>query len=76
MGFVVYNFALHHLLNIITMLYFREMWKFLQLTVADLQRLNGYVKDNREIVKQLLKEAPNITAYVTFFVNMRTYVSL
>lgn len=38
------------------------MWEFLQSTIDDLDKLNAYIKDNREVTKQLLKEAPNLTA--------------
>lgn len=47
---------------LIVFLVCRTMWKFLEMTVSDLDRLNSYVKDNQEVTKQLLKEAPNITA--------------
>ena len=33
----------------------------MELIVADLDKMTSYARDNQEAVKQLLKEAPNIT---------------
>lgn len=37
------------------------MWKFMQMIVSDLDKMTNYARDNQDAVKQLLKEAPNIT---------------
>lgn len=43
-----------------------KMWEFLKNTVDDLGRVTDFVQNNADTVKQLLKEPPNISTYVTY----------
>jgi len=68
-------FVTHYLKLFPTSCTHRNMWKFIKMVISDLDKLISFVRDNQDTTKQLLKEAPNIAAYVLLY-NISVYVLL